>query len=369
MLILACVGAIASVPSLSTARPRARARAARMELSRGEGGNAASPSAEQGQQPIIYDFRKREVLEVAKSMQACDEAAAEVAMEKEEESWISNLSKLFRRPSPDNGNAAATLVSVGDDLLTVMDENETLYLSREISLQSTASELVTEFVSEVSGELNEAVNEAARECSEAIGALGRAAQASLVSSVAPQWQSKPKAWVVALASSKAQKAVEKLASTCAATPGHVLAHGKTSAGAGKRIDQAWRRDALRALNALQQAPEQIHLEMKRLRFSKLRGELEVLGLQAAGAEMLTLDDLRVARARRAKELHPDVAQATFPGRRERLVTGLLGKKVARRVRSKLPFPTRHDASSDEAMVELNRAYDALRKAVTAPMYL
>ena len=303
-------------------------------------------------------------------MRACDEAAAEAAAKaKEEESWVvSNLYALFGKKKsaaqPANGEAAATLVDVGG-LLTVI-KNDTLYLSREISLQSTASELVNEMMVEVSGELNEAVAEAAQECSEAISALGRAAQQSLVSSVAPQWQSKPKAWEIALASSKARKAVEKLASTYATTPTRVLANGKTTAGAGQRLDQAWRRDALRALNALQRAPEQIQLEMRRLRFLTLQEELRLLGLQAAGAERLTVDELRAARARRAKELHPDVAQAA-PGLRERVVAKLFGGETPRRMKSMLPKST--SPPDDEAMVELNRAYDAVKKALTTPMYL
>lgn len=318
----------------------------------------------------ILDLRKRQVLEVAESMRVCDEAAAEAAAKaKEEESWIiSNLYTLFGKKKsaaqPTHDDVAAALVDVGDRL-TVL-KNDTLYLSREISLQSTASELVNEMMVEVSGELNEAVAEAAQECSDAISALGRAAQQSLVSSMAPQWQSKPKAWEIALASSKARKAVEKLASTYATTPAHVLANGKTTAGAGKRIDQAWRRDALRALNALQRAPEQIQLEMRRLRFLSLQDELRLLGLQATVAERLTVDELRAARARRAKELHPDVAEAA-PGRRERVAAWLFGEKMTRKMKIMLPLST--SPSNDEAMVELNRAYDAVRKALTTPMYL
>ena len=374
MMLLTFVSCMLSpTPKRAPWDTRARVRPAHMEM---ESFSGAPPSP-----PPIIDLRKRQVLEVAQSMQACDQAAAEAErlVLEEERSWIRNLYTLFgRKQRPGSDEAAATLVDVGSDILTVIENNDMLYLSREISLQSTASELVSEMMSEVSDELNEAVAEAARECSEAIGALGRAAQSSLVSSVAPQWQSKPKSWEVALASSKAQKAVEKLASTCAATPAHVLMHGKTSASASMRIDQAWRRDALRALNALQRAPEQIQLEMKRLRFRKIRDELKMLGLQAACVDTLTLDDLRAARARRAKELHPDVSRAA-PGRRERLISGLLGERTARRVRrSMLPSSAGHwppaggretGAADDEAMVELNRAYDTVRKAMTAPMYL
>ena len=347
-------------------------------------------------QKPIQDFRKKKVLEVAESMRSMrvlrDEEAATTAAvvqsRPRKRSWL--LDFFVRREASEVDELeedAAVLIGLGGQLAVI--EQDTLYLSREVSLQSTASELVSEVMSEISGELDEAMHEAARECSAAIGDLGRAAQASLISSVAPGWREKPNAWEVAKASSRAQKAVEKFVSTYAATPGHVLTHGKTAAGARRRIDEAWRRDALRALNALQRAPEQIHVEMRRLRFQKLDAELHILGLDEARVETLTLADVRAARAARAKEIHPDVAQAApmpigkagrskAAGRRSGLLARLFGSNPMRQVENSQSNAHRtvHDetggrpgGADDEAMVELNRAYETVRNAITAPMYV
>lgn len=342
--------------------------------------SAPPPPAPRQPAPIL-DFRKSRVLEVADSMQVCDAAASEadVGVADDAESL-----------------AASTLIDLGGSLATVQED--TLYLSREVSLQSTAGELVTELVSEIGDGVSDAVSDAARECGAAIGELGRAAQANLMGGGATaggERAGKPKAWDLALASSRAQKAVERLASACAATPGEVIMHGSAMDGAKKRIDEAWRRDTLRALLALQRAPEQLHAEMRQLRLRGLASELETLGLDPAyAAETLTLSELRVARATRAKVLHPDVAttasaaaadddsrpQSSPPRRGGTSVLGsLFGGETVRRARTVLSLAQRPRerapradpaavVDDDQAMVELNAAYDAVRKALTAPMY-
>ena len=248
---------------------------------------------------------------------------------------------------------AATLIDISSSLATI--EKETLYLSREISLQSTASELAGEIFSEFGKKASKEggeVEQAARGLSKAIGELGRAAQESLVNggAEAAGWKARPKKWDLAVASARAQKAVEKLTSAYAHTAGDAV----VASGVSKKMDEAWRRDALRALNALSNAPEALQAEVRRLRFAKLTRELRVLGLQTARVESLTLDDLRKARARRAKALHPDVAK---PGLLGRLFRFGRGSDAARA------------AKDDQAMVELNKAYDTVRWAVTAPMFL
>lgn len=256
--------------------------------------------------PPIVDFRKNAVLEVAESMQARN--AVEMTNERPRTAY-----RFFNRGASSAKDDAATLIDLSSSLATI--EKETLYLSREVSLQSTASALAGEIFSEFSTKATKeggAVEQAARGLSEAISELGRAAQESLVTggAEAAGWKAQPKKWDLAVASARAQKAVEKLASSYAHTAGDAIA----ASDVGKKMDEAWRRDALRALNALSNAPEALQAEVRRLRFSKLSSELRVLGLQTARVESLTLDDLRKARARRAKAIHPDVKEP-----------GLLGK--------------------------------------------
>ena len=82
----------------------------------------------------------------------------------------------------------------------------------------------------------------------------------------------------------------------------------------------------------------------------------MLGLQDAPLESLSEADVRAARARRAKAIHPDmVARRPFLG-------SLFGGGHSRRRQAEV-------ARAHDAMSELNAAHDAVRKAVIAPMYL
>ena len=332
----------------------------------------------------IRDFRKRQVLEVAESMRAYAEAEAEMETAVAETAEANTgrigsyrLARRSRSAQTAQDAAAAMLVGLGGQLS--VEEKDTLYLSREVSLQSTAGELANEVMAEIAGNISDVVDEAARECGAAIGELGRAAQASLASGMAPGWRAKPKAWEVAVASSRAQKAIEKLADACTHTPSHVLKHGSAASSARKRIDEAWKRDALRALIALQRAPEDLNAGMKRLRLQKLQKELRVLGLDSASAEelaSLTVADLRAARTKRAKGVHPDTRALGAPilgAPVGRLFAGLLGGEAVRRASvmlSSAQFSDRpgSNAQDDDEMVELNNAFEAVRKAITAPMY-
>jgi len=126
---------------------------------------------------------------------------------------------------------------------------------------------------------------------------------------------------------------------------------------GKRIDEAWRRDALRAVLSLQRAPEEMAYELRRQRFRSLRAELKLLGLDQRPCETLTEADVKAARVARVKALqHPD--SRTKPRARGLDLFGA-------RLRSLLP---EEEPDSEEgrvgALQEVNAACEAVRQAVT-----
>ena len=102
-----------------------------------------------------------------------------------------------------------------------------------------------------------ALESAVRQCGLAVNDLGRVAQATLTHQNGGR--RKPSRWDLAVAGVRARRAVkevERLASVCAE------AADETS-GLRSRIDEAWRRDAIRALLALQRAPETLQLQVCR----------------------------------------------------------------------------------------------------------
>ena len=120
--------------------------------------------------------------------------------------------------------------------------------------------------------------------------------------------------------------------------------------AAEQIDEAWRRDALRALLAVQRAPEALRSEVVRQRLAKLQPELRMLGLHRMRPGSITEENVRAARTARARDLHPDMRLS----RTEQSYTGLLR------------FASRPEDDED-AMVQLNAAYTKVRRAVTSPM--
>ena len=134
-------------------------------------------------------------------------------------------------------------------------------------------------------------------------------------------------------------------------------------GVAKELDEGLRRDALRAILAMQRAPGVLRTELVRQRLAKLQPELRILGLHHARRATLTEAQVRAARTAKAKALHPDVVhgrKAAAAGR-GRLFGGLLrwggaeedGDSAAR-------------ADESARMAELNAAYEAVKEAVTAP---
>lgn len=293
----------------------------------------------------IRDFRAGGVREVA------EQRAASLAEVAEAEAMVAGAYRLRTRRRGEQAQDANTLISLSSTVSTI--EDDTLYLSKEVSLVSTASELWTELSASMSDNGATHLRDAAAELGASMQCLGRAAQASLVAGPGSARQSQ--AWELAKAGSRAQaavKALEELASTCAVAADDVLVRS----GGLRRLDKGWRRDALRAILSLEQAPERLQLELKQQRLAKLSAELAMLGLQDAPLESLSEADVRAARARRAKAIHPDmVARRPFLG-------SLFGGGHSRRRQAEV-------ARAHDAMSELNAAHDAVRKAVIAPMYL
>ena len=118
------------------------------------------------------------------------------------------------------------------------------------------------------------------------------------------------------------------------------------AGASRQLDVAWRREALRAVLALTQAPEQFSREVRKQRLARLEPELKVLGLNSRPADRLTQAELKAARARLAKLYHPDYQQQSRP-------TASYGSAGAA------------DGGPDpvERMKEVNKAYTAVNEVL------
>lgn len=136
--------------------------------------------------------------------------------------------------------------------------------------------------------------------------------------------------------------------------------------AGERLDQAWRRDALRAILALQRAPEALEGELRKQRLAKLQPEIKMLGLQRKSLESITEMDLRAAKKSRARELHPDLRQSREAAQKSGLLGGLFGLGGGAKEASASVAASEDDG--DGRMIELNLAYDRVKHALSAPLF-
>jgi hypothetical protein len=117
--------------------------------------------------------------------------------------------------------------------------------------------------------------------------------------------------------------------------------------------------------------------VQRQRLKALLPELTLLGLhQHRDLGALTLPELRAARTKRAKAVHPDVnprgatlpspAAAPPPAEPRGFFGAVFGSLFG------APSPSRSSSSSSDgardAMAELNTAYDAVRHALTTGVY-
>ena len=251
---------------------------------------------------------------------------------------------------------AATLIEVAGGLDAM--NSETLYLSKEMSLSNVASEMWEEFQQSLPQQAHAArMKSTLEECNAGFAALGRAAQASLKA------EDKLKVDVeLAFAGRRAKRAIEemeKLAGSYSEVADDVKAAG------ARQFNEAWRRDALRAVLALERAPETLQTEIRRQRLRGLRKELKVLRLDKHKLETITAADVRTARATRAKALHPDIRNgqaATEQGEAPRGIFGLVRNLFGG------PREQERPADDEKAWAELNAAYDAVHKAVSAPVY-
>ena len=308
---------------------------------------------------------------------------------------------------------AATLIKLASSL-SVTDADQPKYLSREISLTGVASEIWFDLGQNLPRKAQKAhMDKLMSECLAGFAELGRAARASLIPKndtrgIAERDEN------LAAAGARARRAVEEmdqLASSyaevaqtgvllscrvisrpcllrlirhrpCAITTRAVplAVHGKGVS----QLDEAWKRDAIRALVALERAPETLRMEMQRQRLKVLKRELRVLRLDKRRLELLTVADVRAARAARAKAIHPDVLCATAGGRKQiqsmHVGEGLedtneVEAQPTRRLFGRILdiFSSRagearvdETAKSEEgAMIELNAAFDAVYRAITA----
>jgi len=96
--------------------------------------------------------------------------------------------------------------------------------------------------------------------------------------------------------------------------------------------EAWRRESLEALEAWEQAPRTVAAEIRKIQLRPYRHELDVLGLPPKRAATISAVELRELFRTRAKDLHPDAVAF-------------------------------HDSSREEAIRELNAAYEALSAVV------
>ena len=304
----------------------------------------------------ILDFRRKHVLHVASTVaETVAEVTAAPPARTQRETKRYRLRRRDRGQQHDDGAEFLSEAAALDDLsltLATFEEKDTFYLSQEVSLQSAATEIWMKLGDSL-GERNDQLEEAAGELGAAVRALGRVAQASLTGAHDVKARNS-REWELAVAGARAQravKAVEKLASSCAEAADDVLVAG----GGLRRLDKGWRRDALKANLALERAPDHLERELRRQRLRKLTNELATLGLDDVPLLAITEARVRAARAARAKALHPDVART---GRR--IISGLMGIATSEQ--------TADASRAHDAMSELNAAHDAVRRAITAPMY-
>ena len=170
-------------------------------------------------------------------------------------------------------------------------------LSQQLSLTTAAPEVLNDFGRAAQSRgAGEAFERLFGEVGAAVNDLGRAAQEGLSTDDARD--------SLTAARARAQAALKELNVAASVV---VEAAGEVSdSGGSRKLDIAWRRDALRALLALEAAPAQLQREWRRQSLAKLSDELAVLGLAERRPESLTLGDIKAARGKMAKELHPDI---------------------------------------------------------------
>ena len=143
-----------------------------------------------------------------------------------------------------------------------------------------------------------------------------------------------------------------------------------------RLDRVWRRDALRALEALEKAPAQLEAEVRRQRLAGLQAELATLGLQSRRPAAITQAELRRARVARAREIHPDLRrgrEAAGAGRRGLFGRGRGARKGAGEGRAQGSSLAEggeqgREREDQDRMSALNAAYERVRRALKAPVY-
>jgi len=287
---------------------------------------------------------------------------------------VGNVARRLRRRRD-----ARTLVDLSNALAAV--QNETLYLNAEISLSSTATSFFNEIRDGIKNAPGNALDAATKESSNALGDLFKAATSSLTG------QAPPKPREMDTAGERAQAAVNELTASMGLSDW------------GKRLDEAWRRDAIRAIVSLQRAPEEMvrlaarhrlpplaarlpppptapattptlschpcaclcqAYAIRRQRLKVLKGELRVLGLDKKQLHLITEADVRGARVKKAKALQGVRPKRDLFGA-ARMAFGSLTKETPRE--EDLAREAKQ-ASYSEEMTKVNVAYEAVLRAVS-----
>jgi hypothetical protein len=259
------------------------------------------------------------------------------------------------------GRDASTLL----DLSIAIDDasKAQLYLNKEVSLSGVAADVWSELGNQLSQKARATtLDKVMAECSAGFAELGRAAQASLVSTDADTKQKS-----LASAGERARNAIREMERIA---EGYAYAAGEAGEFGVQRFNEAGRRDAIRAIGALERAPGALQREVRRQRLKRLKRELRVLGLERYRLDKITPQAVRMARATRAKALHPDLRQGAAArairdgGSAGDGLFGFLGRLFGGG-----GAPAAEEEVDDgEAMRELNEAYDAVFKAVSLPIY-
>lgn len=140
---------------------------------------------------------------------------------------------------------AATLIEISSGLSDI--ERDDLYLSPEVSLTSVAAEMWSELGETLPTRASaEGFKSVVSECSAGFAELGRAAQASLTSGDKAECEASLES-----AGERAKRAIENMEQLAGT---YVDAADELRVLGANRLDEAWRRDALRAVLALQRAP-------------------------------------------------------------------------------------------------------------------